>query len=61
MFLAATAELLQSLLGNADQITVVPVRIVSVTFEMGMDRLDPAVCIFREIDPVCRCHTFPAE
>ena len=47
MFLAATTELLQTVLSDTDQITVMPVGIVSMAFEMGVDRLDPAVFIFR--------------
>ncbi|MNO41766.1 hypothetical protein D3C76_319430 [compost metagenome] len=45
-------ELLHTLLGNANQEAVVPVRVVGMPDEMRADRLDAGVGVLLEVDPV---------
>jgi len=52
----AAVELLDALLGEADQVAFVKVRVVGVAFEMGTDRLDAGLGILLQIDPVMRTH-----
>ncbi len=48
---AAAIELLHALLCEADQVAVVPVRIVGMPLEMRADHLDAGIGILLEVDP----------
>ena len=47
----AAMELLHALLGETDQVAVVPVRVVGVPLEMRADHLDAGIGILLEVDP----------
>ena len=47
---------LHALLGKADQIGVVPMRVVGVTLKMSANRLNAGIGILLEIDPVAGVH-----
>lgn len=47
----AAVKLLHTLLGEADQVAVVPVRVISVALEMRTDHLDAGIGILLEVDP----------
>ncbi|MNT89226.1 hypothetical protein D3C72_2299250 [compost metagenome] len=51
--------MLDPLLGDAHQITVVPVRVVGVALEMRAQGLDAGVGILGQVDPVVRRHAAP--
>lgn len=53
MLFAPRMKLLYTLLGHANQITVVPVRIIGVSGKMGAQCLDTADGVTAQIDPVC--------
>jgi hypothetical protein len=55
MLFAPRMKLLYTLLGHANQITVVPVRIIGVTGKMGAQCLNTADGVTAQIDPVCCC------
>ena len=57
--LVAAAELLHTGLGVADQVGVVPVRIVGVALEMRTQALDAGVGILQQVDPVVFVHGLP--
>jgi len=54
--LAATVELLQTLLGVAHQIGVVPVRVIGMALEMGAQGLDAGLGVLLQLDPVIVGH-----
>ncbi|MCR8930852.1 hypothetical protein [Pseudomonas sp. S11A4] len=49
-------ELLHALLGDADQKTVVPVRVVGMPFKVRANRLDASFDILGQLDPVAFFH-----
>ena len=53
---SAAVELLHADLGVADQVAVVPVRIVGVALEMGAQGLDPGLGVAGQVDPVSAPH-----
>ncbi|MCY1186515.1 hypothetical protein D9M73_273940 [compost metagenome] len=54
-------ELLDPLLGDAHQITVMPVRVVGVTYEMRAQGLDAGVGVLGQIKPVVAGHAAPSR
>lgn len=53
---AAAVELLHTLLGDADEETVMPVRIVGMPLKMSTNRFNPGVGILGQLDPVAFIH-----
>ena len=53
MLFASRMKLLYTLLGHANQITVVPVRVIGVSGKMGAQGLDTTDGVATQIDPVC--------
>ncbi|MNG23869.1 hypothetical protein D3C84_1085250 [compost metagenome] len=61
VFGPTTIELLDSLLGDAHQITVMPVRIVGMALKMRAQCLDAGVGVLGEVEPVIRAHAAPVR
>lgn len=53
---AAAIELLHTLLGNADEEAVMPVRIVGMALKVSANRFNPGVDILGQLDPVAFIH-----
>jgi hypothetical protein len=56
MFLSAGVKLLHSLFGHANQVGIVPVRIVGMASEMGTDRFHRHLIISGKLHPTWRIH-----